>query len=69
MAEWLRTLAARPEDLGSVPSAHLAALNHLYLGSVSLDCCPLGPDLLYFLFCLSAESCLLGSVLIILQLT
>jgi hypothetical protein len=29
MAPWLRALAALPEDLGSVPSPHMAAHNHL----------------------------------------
>ena len=33
MAQWLRTLAALPEDLDSIPSAHIAAHNHLYPSS------------------------------------
>ena len=29
MAQWLRALVALPEDLGSIPSTHMAALNYL----------------------------------------
>ena len=29
MAQWLRALAAHPEDPGLVPSTHMAAQNHL----------------------------------------
>lgn len=31
MAQWLEAPAALPEDLGSVPSTHKVAPNHLYL--------------------------------------
>jgi hypothetical protein len=38
MAQWLRALAALPEDLGSVPRTHVADHNHLELQLQSTKC-------------------------------
>lgn len=39
MVRWLRALAILAEDLGSVPSTHMASLNHLK-NPVSRDLMP-----------------------------
>lgn len=40
MAQQLRTLAAFPEDLGSVPSTHVVAHNHLFVTLALADPIP-----------------------------
>ena len=35
MAQWLSTLIALPEELGSIPSTHVAAHNHQLQGANS----------------------------------
>ena len=37
MAQWLRALAALPENLGSIPSIHVAAHKYLKLSSKAAD--------------------------------
>jgi hypothetical protein len=36
MAQWLGSPAALPEDVGSIPSTHMVAHNHLYCNSSSM---------------------------------